>query len=152
LYSKSFVEALRLGFSSNPILEFLSELPDKTPPVERMLAVDNDFLADHNLTYTDKMGMAEGVEIRVPFLDPDLVEFAHRIPLRYKQRGREGKWVLKKAMESYLSREVIYRPKAGFGAPLRRWMRHDLRELLLDYLSEESLRRRGFFIRLPCMI
>ena len=89
--------------------------------------------------------MAAGVEVRVPFLDLDLVEFAARIPPRFKQRGGTGKWVLKKAMEPYLPHDVIYRPKSGFGAPLRRWMRNELRELLGDMLSEESLRRRGLF-------
>ena len=73
------------------------------------------------------------------------VEFAAQIPARYKQRGKEGKWVLKKAMEPYLPRDVIYRPKTGFGAPLRRWMRHELRELLGDLLSADSLNRRGLF-------
>ena len=103
------------------------------------------FLTDHNLLYTDKMSMAVGVEVRVPFLDLDLVEFAAQLPARYKQCGKEGKWVLKKAMEPYLPRDVIYRPKTGFGAPLRRWMRHELRELLGDLLSADSLNRRGLF-------
>jgi asparagine synthase (glutamine-hydrolysing) len=89
--------------------------------------------------------MAAGVEARVPFLDLDLVEHAARVPIGLKQRGRVGKWVLKKAMEPYLPLDVIHRPKSGFGAPLRRWMREDLRELLGDLLSEESLRRRGMF-------
>ena len=57
-----------------------------------------------------------------------------------KQRGRQGKWVLKKAMEPYLPHEMIHRPKAGFGAPLRRWLRHDLRELVDDTLSAATLR------------
>jgi asparagine synthase (glutamine-hydrolysing) len=85
------------------------------------------------------------VEVRVPFLDLDLVEHAARIPLGIKQRGRVGKWVLKKAMEPYLPHDVIYRPKTGFGAPLRRWMRHELRPLLGDLLSADSLKRRGLF-------
>ena len=102
-------------------------------------------MADHNLIYTDKMSMAVGVEVRVPFLDLDLVDFAARIPVGMKQRGKEGKWVLKKAMEPYLPLEVIYRPKSGFGAPLRHWMRYELRELLGDLLSVDSLKRRGLF-------
>ncbi len=114
--------------------------------MDRMLALEQRFfLADHNLTYTDKMSMAVGVEVRVPFLDLDMVEFAAQIPLNLKQRGRIGKWVLKKAMEPYLPHDVIYRPKSGFGAPLRRWMRHDLREILGDLLSVDSLKRRGLF-------
>jgi asparagine synthase (glutamine-hydrolysing) len=91
------------------------------------------------------MSMAAGVEVRVPFLDTDLVEFATSIPGRFKQRGGEGKWVLKKAMEPYLPRKVIYRSKSGFGAPIRRWMRFELRELLGDYLSIVSLQNRGIF-------
>ena len=79
------------------------------------------------------------------FLDLDLVEFAARIPWQYKQRGREGKWVLKQAMESYLPRDVIYRPKSGFGAPLRRWLRVELRDWLRDTLSPDRLRSRGLF-------
>lgn len=132
--------------AEQPMRDFLAEMPPESTSLQRMLALEQRFfLADHNLAYTDKMSMAAGVEVRVPFLDLDLVELAARIPDRFKQRGRVGKWVLKKAMEPYLPREVIYRPKTGFGAPLRRWMRHELRELLGDMLSEQSLRRRGLF-------
>ena len=128
------------------MLDFLRPLSASVQPLERMLALEQRFfLADHNLTYTDKMSMAAGVEVRVPFLDLDLVDFAARIPLGMKQRGQAGKWVLKKAMEPYLPHDVIYRPKSGFGAPLRRWMRHELRELLGDLLSVDSLKRRGLF-------
>ena len=128
------------------MLDFLKPLPASVGPLNRMLALEQRFfLADHNLTYTDKMSMAASVEVRVPFLDPDLVDFAARIPERLKQHGRVGKWVLKKAMEPFLPRDVIYRPKSGFGAPLRRWMRGELRPLLGELLSADSLRRRGFF-------
>ena len=89
--------------------------------------------------------MAAGVEVRVPFLDLDLVEFASRIPSQYKQRGSQGKWVLKKAMEEYLPTDVIYRPKSGFGAPLRRWLQVELRDWLDSILSLESLNNRGLF-------
>jgi asparagine synthase (glutamine-hydrolysing) len=117
-----------------------------TNALERVLALEQRFfLSDHNLTYTDKMSMAVGVEVRVPFLDTDLVEFAGRIPSALKQRGLTGKWVLKKAMEPYLPNSVIYRPKSGFGAPLRRWMRNELREMVGHTLSTQSLKRRGLF-------
>lgn len=146
LYTAEFRAAFGESQAEAPMLEFLRDLPPETSLLERMLALEQRFfLADHNLLYTDKMSMAAGVEVRVPFLDLELVEFAAKIPDRFKQRGSQGKWVLKKAMEPYLPREVIYRPKTGFGAPLRRWMRHELRELLGDLLSEASLRRRGLF-------
>ena len=146
LYSKTFLNLMDCELATQPMLDFLSPLTNKTQPIERMLALDQRFfLGDHNLPYTDKMSMAVGVEARVPFLDLDLVEFAARIPTKFKQRGFEGKWVLKKAMEPYLPHDVIYRPKTGFGAPLRRWMRFELRELLNDLLSTQSLNRRGLF-------
>lgn len=146
LYTPSFRSALGQAQAEDAMLAFLADLPKGTPPLERMLALEQRFfLTDHNLTYTDKMSMAAGVEVRVPFLDLDLVDFAARIPSQYKQRGREGKWVLKKAMESYLPHDVIYRPKSGFGAPLRRWLRVELRDWLADTLSPERLQNRGLF-------
>lgn len=129
-----------------PLQDYLRALPPGLPPLQRMLALEQRFfLPDHNLLYTDKMAMAAGVEVRVPFLDNDLVQLANALPPALKQRGAEGKWILKKAMEPYLPRNVIYRPKTGFGAPLRHWLRHELREWVGDMLSAETLRRRGLF-------
>jgi asparagine synthase (glutamine-hydrolysing) len=146
LYSQSFRAALAQARAEDPMLEFLVGLPSNTPALERMLALEQRFfLTDHNLTYTDKMSMAVGVEVRVPFLDSDLVEFAAQIPPQFKQRGRQGKWILKKAMEPYLPEEVINRPKSGFGAPLRRWLQVELRDWLADTLSVARLQRRGLF-------
>jgi asparagine synthase (glutamine-hydrolysing) len=146
LYTPEFRAEVAGTAACAPLLDYLQCLDLDVPPLERMLALEKRFfLADHNLTYTDKMSMAVGMEVRVPFLDLQLVDFAQRIPVAMKQRGRQGKWILKKAMEPYLPSEVIYRPKSGFGAPLRRWMRHELRELLGDMLSAESLRKRGLF-------
>ncbi|MDQ3268621.1 MAG: asparagine synthase (glutamine-hydrolyzing) [Pseudomonadota bacterium] len=146
LYSAQLREAIAGVRAQQPMLDYLQAIPAGPTRLERLLALEQRFfLADHNLTYTDKMSMAAGVEVRVPFLDLDLVELAARIPQNLKQRGTTGKWVLKKAMEPFLPHDVIYRPKTGFGAPLRRWMRHELRELLGDLLSERSLRARGLF-------
>ena len=146
LYTPEFRAQLSGSAVCAPLLEFLRPLPGQAAPLERMLALEQRFfLADHNLLYTDKMSMAAGVEIRVPFLDLELVEFASRIPSGLKQRGSTGKWILKKAMEPFLPHDIIYRPKTGFGAPLRRWMRKELRPLLGDLLSVAALKRRGLF-------
>lgn len=146
LYSASFTAELGAQRADQPMLDFLSGVPATALSLDKMLALEQRFfLADHNLTYTDRMSMAAGVEVRVPFLDLDLVELAARIPSQFKQRGRVGKWVLKKAMEPLLPHDVIYRPKTGFGSPLRRWLRHDLRELVDDATSPDVLRRRGIF-------
>lgn len=146
LYSADMAAAVKDIRADQPMLDFLADMAPNASRLDRMLALDQRFfLTDHNLIYTDKMAMAAGVEVRVPFLDVDFVELAAHIPDAYKQHGRIGKWVLKKAMEPYLPHDVIYRPKTGFGAPLRRWTRHELREMIGDLLSEESLQRRGLF-------
>ena len=129
-----------------PLEKYLALLPPSLTPLDRMLALEQRFfLTDHNLLYTDKMSMALGVEVRVPYLDNDLVKLANGLPAQFKQRGRESKWVLKKAMEPYLPKAVIYRPKAGFGVPLRRWLRNELKDMVGDLLSADSLNRRGLF-------
>ena len=93
----------RLNGSKRPLEDYLRTLPPGMPPLHQMLALEQRFfLADHNLLYTDKMSMAAGVEVRVPFLDNDLVRLANALPAHVKQRGRHGKWVLKKAIERHL--------------------------------------------------
>ncbi|MDA7676999.1 asparagine synthase (glutamine-hydrolyzing) [bacterium] len=146
LYTPAFRSALGQSQAEEPMLAFLATLPKRTTSMERMLNLEQRFfLVDHNLTYTDRMSMLAGVEVRVPFLDPDLVEFSARVPSQYKQRRREGKWILKKAMEPFLPHDVIYRRKSGFGAPLRTWLRTELRDWLADTLSVERLHSRGLF-------
>jgi asparagine synthase (glutamine-hydrolysing) len=128
-----------------PLLAELDRLHDHSP-VERVLRLDQRFfLIDHNLNYTDKTGMAEGVEIRVPFLDPDLMAWAARVPVKAKMRGGTTKWVLRKAMEPILPREIIYRPKTGFGVPLRSWLRNGMRPMMEELLSPASVNARGLF-------
>jgi asparagine synthase (glutamine-hydrolysing) len=103
------------------------------------------FLAGLNLAYTDKASMAASVEVRVPFLDHRLVETAVGLPSRLRIRGFEQKWLLRQIGYQYLPRKVVDRPKAPFGAPLRSWMRRDLMPMLREYLSEESVKQRGYF-------
>ena len=124
----------------------LDSLPANWPATERMLRLEQSFfLRDHNLNYTDKTGMAAGVEIRVPFLDPELMNFAATLPLDVKMREGETKWVLRKAMEPHLPHNVIYRPKTGFGVPLREWMAGPMRDMVGDMTSRETLAARGLF-------
>lgn len=130
----------------NLLEESLNDIPQSVPPLNRMLYLEQKhYLADHNLNYTDKMSMATGVEVRVPLLDPDLVELAAKLPVQYKQNGKEGKWIFKKSMEGILPDEVIYRPKTGFGAPIRGWIHGPLKTITRDILSEHSIKKRGWF-------
>jgi len=105
----------------------------------------NTFLVDHNLNYTDKLSMATGIEVRVPFLDKELVEFSTQIPTHFKLKGKETKYILKMLGERYLPKEVIYRPKTGFGAPIRKWITDDMNDMIENYLSKNQIESRGIF-------
>ncbi len=129
-----------------PITKFINELPVNASPLEKIMAVDQRFfLTNHNLTYSDKMSMSQGVEIRVPFLDQDLIRLAHSLPDNQKIRLSHGKWALKKAMEFSLPRNLIYRKKVGFGLPLKEWLVDDLSELVNHYLSDFNLKKFDVF-------
>ena len=103
------------------------------------------FLPCLNLAYTDRMSMAASTEVRVPLLDDELVELAGRVPPRLKLRRTTRKYVLKKAMEGVLPEEVIWRPKAGFGAPLRAWIDKELRPSSTIASRPAAVRERGLF-------
>jgi asparagine synthase (glutamine-hydrolysing) len=103
--------------------------------VNRMCLADTRlFLPGLNLAYTDRASMAASVEVRVPFVDPVVAQAAFSIAGADKIRGRQGKVALKRAAESWLPREIVYRPKASFSAPLRAWVRNDLQEVIRDVL------------------
>ena len=124
----------------------LHELPPGTDDLNRMLYLEmTTFLPDHNLNYTDKMSMAAGVEGRVPFLDTELVALAGRMPVHLKMRGQQTKYILKKVAEKYLPHDVIYRPKTGFGAPVRKWIKEDLKPMVNQCLEPGKLARQGIF-------
>ena len=103
------------------------------------------FLPCLNLTYTDKMSMAASTEVRVPLLDDELVALSGRIPPELKLHRLTRKYVFKRSMQPVLPREVIYRPKAGFGAPLRSWLIGDLAPMVSDVLSPDAVKARGLF-------
>lgn len=118
----------------------------ETAPLNRLLYVDlKTFLPCLNLITTDKTSMAANLEVRVPFLNRKMIEFAARMPPELKLRGFKRKYILKRALEKVLPRDVVWRKKAGFGAPIRSWLRGPLRPLVDDLLSAEVVARRGLF-------
>lgn len=124
----------------------LARVPRHNSSLARALAIDERyFLVDHNLNYTDKMSMAAGVEVRVPFLSPQVLELAHRLSDEQLVKGAQTKWTLREAARGLVPDQIIDRPKAGFGVPLRSWMAGPLAPWLREQLSEDVLRRRGIF-------
>lgn len=115
-------------------------------PLNRLLYVDfKTFMPALNLDTTDKTSMAANLEVRVPFLNHELVSLSEKIPAELKIKGLKRKYILKKAAESLLPKEIIWRKKAGFGAPIRSWLRTSLRPMIDDLLSEETVKKRGLF-------
>jgi asparagine synthase (glutamine-hydrolysing) len=114
--------------------------------VERYLLVDqNYYLPDDILYKTDRMSMAHSLEVRPPFLDHRIVEFAASLPERMKIRGFQQKFVLKELMRGKLPEWVLNRKKTGFDIPTHDWFRGTLRELLLDVLRPETIDATGIF-------
>lgn len=120
------------------------------PSVERAMQADLlTYLPDAMLVKVDVASMAHSLEVRSPFLDHKVVEFAASLPLQYKIQSNEGKYLLKKAMERYLPPEILYRRKKGFSIPLARWLRKDMRSYVeevlvsgeeLPYFAQDSVR------------
>lgn len=131
---------------SAPFYSWISSLDSTLTDLQKLLALEQRyFLADHNLFYTDIMSMSASVEVRVPFLDPDLLEFSWSLPDHIKQRNFQSKWILRQCMRDLLPKSVIYRPKTGFGSPLRNWINTDLKPLVLQTLSKSNLDKQEIF-------
>lgn len=122
-----------------PLRAEIASLPDTLGRLEQLLHLERTFfLADHNLAYTDASAMRSGVEVRVPFLDPDLVDFSTTIPASMKVRGGTAKWLFKRAMQGVLPTDIIWRPKVGFGGPLNRWLRGPMKGWLDQQLASDT--------------
>ena len=114
--------------------------------VDRALYQDlKSYLPEDVLTLSDRLSMHHSLELRVPFLDHKLVEFCCRIPATLKMRGFTKKYLLKKIAAPYLPPDVINHRKQGFSSPMASWLRHELKELMCDTLSEDTLKKQGYF-------
>jgi asparagine synthase (glutamine-hydrolysing) len=103
------------------------------------------YLPDDLMVKVDVASMAHSLESRSPLLDHVLMEWAAAIPEQAKIKGGETKALFKSAMEPYLPKELLYRPKMGFGCPVDHWFRHELKEMAYDMLLSPSARQRGLF-------
>ena len=145
LYTDDLREATR-GLDAYAAHRRYFERASNAAPLNQLLYVDlKTFLPCLNLMTTDKTAMAANLEVRVPFLNVEMLNLAARMPPDLKLRGLKRKYILKRAAEKLLPREVVWRKKAGFGAPIRSWLRGALQPMVNDLLSEETVRRRGLF-------
>jgi len=116
------------------------------PLLSQLMRVDQrTYLPDAMLTKVDRASMAVSLEVRVPLLDHRVVEYTSNLPDSLKYRNGTGKYLLKKLLAQYVPTELFERPKMGFGVPIDRWLRNDLKPLLVDYLSSERLQKEGLF-------
>jgi asparagine synthase (glutamine-hydrolysing) len=105
-----------------------------------------NFMVGLNLHYTDRASMAYSAEVRVPFVDKEVIKFGFQLPEQLKIKGGQQKYALKKVAERYLAHDIVYRPKSPFTLPLRAWIRNELDDLVSEFLlSESGLAGRGMF-------
>lgn len=145
-YSDEFKEKISLASSNGSFLNELFQHTQHNDALSRMLYFDTKtWLVDDLLIKADRMTMATSLELRVPFLDYHLVEFAAAMPSKYKLHGRTHKYILKKLMNGILPNEIINRKKMGFPTPLQMMFRNDLYEYAADILISDTFRQRGYF-------
>jgi asparagine synthase (glutamine-hydrolysing) len=139
--------AAELGATDSlALLDAATEASDAPEVLERLVHADVQlYLPDDLLVKMDIASMAHSLEVRSPFLDHHVVEFAARLPVRLKLRGWTAKYLLRRAMRGLLPEPVLRRPKMGFGVPIDHWFRHELREMAYDLLLDARARQRGYF-------
>ena len=147
LYSNGF----RIRLQGYGAVEVFREHAGRAPTADPLSLAQyldlKTYLPGDILTKVDRASMAHSIEVRVPLLDHKLVEWISGLPVDLKRRGGEGKYLLKKGMESYLPRDILYRPKKGFAVPLAAWFRGPLRGRLQQALASDRLYATGVFDR-----
>lgn len=144
-------ENLVLGHpASTSFLDTRERWPRLDDEAARMMALDAlSYLPDDILVKVDRAAMAVSLESRAPFLDHDLVAFAWRLPMNFKIRNGQGKWLLRGLLNRYIPKALTDRPKMGFGVPLDQWLRGPLRDWAESLLAEDRLQREGYLNAAP---
>ncbi|NQX90138.1 MAG: amidotransferase 1, exosortase A system-associated [Halioglobus sp.] len=147
LFSAEFKRELQ-GYRAAETFEHHARRCPVDDPLSLIQYLDmKTYLVGDILTKVDRASMAHALEVRVPLLDHEFVEWISGLPVRSKLRGQEGKYIFKKALEPHLPHDVLYRPKMGFGVPLGKWFRGPLRQRLRESLLEGGLAETGVFDR-----
>lgn len=145
LYSKNFAQTVSAVDPLEAVRKYI-ENGTNTDLVNRMLYIDTKtWLAHDLLLKADKMTMANSIELRVPFLDHKVMEFAASLPGNFKVRGFQTKYIAKKTLGGLVPREILHRKKAGFPVPYASWMRTTMANWVRDILLDNTALERGFF-------
>jgi asparagine synthase (glutamine-hydrolysing) len=145
LYAPAFAASIA-GRDSGDFLRQFFRRGAKLDPLSRLGYVDAaSFLCCNCLEYADRMSMANSLEVRAPFTDYRLFEFAMQVPQRMKVRNMTTKWITRQAMRGILPQEVLTRKKMGFNPPLPQWINGELRPVIQQFLSPAAIERRGIF-------
>lgn len=145
LYSSDFWHCVNREFSTEVVKTFIKDGPAGGVVNQMLYADTKTSLPDDLLLKADKMTMANSIELRVPFLDHELLEFAASLPETFKVRGFTTKYIAKRALRTRVPREILQRKKVGFPVPYDSWMRNELKGWVRDILLDRETLSRGYF-------
>jgi len=135
-----------------PSKQSLSLLEDSMPkgiqnelPFQMMVQDMRTYLPDDILCKVDRASMGVSLETRAPFLDSEVLKLAFRLPMRFKIKNRQSKWILRQLLYQHIPQSIMERPKAGFGIPIGQWLRGPLNDWASDLLSQDNIAKGGFF-------
>ncbi len=145
VFSEGFKSELQ-GYSAIDVLRRHADRAPTRDPLSLVQYLDmKTYLPGDILTKVDRASMAHALEVRVPLLDHELIEWISNLPPEFKLKGREGKYLLKKSLEPYLPNEVLYRPKMGFAVPLANWFRGSLKRRVRESVLSPAMIDCGYF-------
>ena len=147
IFSDRLLRELQGHDAKNIIREHMRSANTKDPLAQALYTDLKTWLPGDILTKVDRASMANSLEVRAPFLDHKLIEWAATLPSGLKLRGGTGKYILKRALEPFLPREILYRPKQGFSMPLSQWFRGPLRTKVRSAAASPALLDTGYFRR-----
>jgi asparagine synthase (glutamine-hydrolysing) len=146
IYSQNMSEVHRDNFIFKGFMDKYNKNNNHMTFIDKMLYIDSKtWLPDDLLIKADKITMANSVELRVPFLDHKVMEFAANIPSKYKVHGKTTKYILKKTLSGIIPKELIHRKKAGFPVPYGKWLRNEMYDFSREILLDDQATRRGYF-------
>ena len=143
LFSSDFLKGIKNVDVFEPITKYYDVCDSKSDMVREQYVDINSYLVDNILVKSDRTSMANSLELRVPFLDHNIVEFSAKVPPNMRMANFTKKYVLRKAVVDLLPREIVYRKKQGLMTPIDSWMTNELQSYIVDVLTDAEIYRRG---------